>query len=157
MTDLIGPGHAVAMVVASACPVAQRLSGGVAARRRGGGRDLGRLRVPVSLAYASLAGLLLQVGIYGYLLGGLGYALLGFVGSSPSGPTSAISLMVAASVAPMAEGDAERHAQIASLAAFTVAWASLARIWLFWSAARHADQCDIRARLQDRRRGSPLP
>ena len=33
--------------------------------------------IPVSLAYAGLAGLPPQVGIYGYMLGGLGYALFG--------------------------------------------------------------------------------
>src|SRR5262245_47309157 len=37
------------------------------------------------------------------------------------GPTSAISLMIAGTVGAMAEGDAQRYAQIASLAAFTVA------------------------------------
>src|SRR6185295_15978867 len=37
------------------------------------------------------------------------------------GPTSAISLMIAATVAEMAGGDAQRYAQIASLAGFTVA------------------------------------
>jgi MFS superfamily sulfate permease-like transporter len=39
------------------------------------------------------------------------------------GPTSAISLMIAATVAGMADGDAQRYAQIASLAAFTAAGA----------------------------------
>jgi high affinity sulfate transporter 1 len=77
--------------------------------------------IPVSLAYASLAGLSPQVGIYGYLLGGLGYALFGSSRQLAIGPTSAISLMVAATVGAMAEGDALRYAQIASLAAFTVA------------------------------------
>jgi sulfate permease, SulP family len=33
--------------------------------------------IPVSLAYAGLAGLPSQVGLYGYLLGGVGYALFG--------------------------------------------------------------------------------
>jgi sulfate permease, SulP family len=33
--------------------------------------------IPVSLDYAGLAGLPPQVGIYGYLLGGLGYTLFG--------------------------------------------------------------------------------
>jgi hypothetical protein len=33
--------------------------------------------IPVSLAYAGLVGLPRQVGIYGYLLGGFGYALFG--------------------------------------------------------------------------------
>ena len=37
------------------------------------------------------------------------------------GPTSAISLMIAGTVGAMAEGDAQRYAQIASLAGFTVA------------------------------------
>jgi high affinity sulfate transporter 1 len=77
--------------------------------------------VPVSLAYAGLAGLPPQVGVYGYLLGGLGYALFGSSPHLAIGPTSAISLMLASTVAAMAAGDAERYAQIASLAAFTVA------------------------------------
>jgi MFS superfamily sulfate permease-like transporter len=83
------------------------------------GVTLAAYAIPVSLAYASLAGLPPQVGIYGYLLGGLGYALLGSSRQLAVGPTSAISLMVAASVVQMAEGDAQRYVQIASLAAFT--------------------------------------
>jgi high affinity sulfate transporter 1 len=85
------------------------------------GVTLAAYAIPVSLAYASLAGLPPQVGVYGYLLGGLGYALLGSSRQLAVGPTSAISLMVAASVVQMAEGDAQRYVQIASLAAFTVA------------------------------------
>ena len=85
------------------------------------GVTLAAYAIPVSLAYASLAGLPPQVGIYGYLLGGLGYTLLGSSRQLAVGPTSAISLMVAASVVQMAEGDAQRYVQIASLAAFTVA------------------------------------
>jgi SulP family sulfate permease len=85
------------------------------------GVTLAAYAIPVSLAYATLAGLPPQVGIYGYLLGGLGYALLGSSRQMAIGPTSAISLMIAATVAGMAEGDAQRYAQIASLAAFTVA------------------------------------
>jgi hypothetical protein len=41
------------------------------------GVTLAAYAIPVSLAYATLAGLPPQVGVYGYLLGGLGYALLG--------------------------------------------------------------------------------
>jgi SulP family sulfate permease len=89
------------------------------------GVTLAAYAIPVSLAYASLAGLPPQVGIYGYLLGGLGYALFGSSRQLAVGPTSAISLMIAASVASMAEGDAARYAQIASLVAFTVAALSL--------------------------------
>jgi sulfate permease, SulP family len=76
--------------------------------------------IPVSLAYAGLAGLPPQVGVYGYLLGGLGYALLGSSRQLAIGPTSAISLMIAGTVGAMADGDAQRYAQIASLTAFTV-------------------------------------
>ncbi len=85
------------------------------------GVTLAAYAIPVSLAYAGLAGLPPQVGVYGYLLGGLGYALLGSSRQLAIGPTSAISLMIASTVGAMAEGDAQRYAQIASLAAFTVA------------------------------------
>src|SRR5262245_5267127 len=84
------------------------------------GVTLAAYAIPVSLAYAALAGLPPQVGVYGYLLGGLGYALLGSSRQLAIGPTSAISLMIAGTVGAMAEGDAVRSAQIASLAAFTV-------------------------------------
>ena len=89
------------------------------------GITLAAYAIPVSLAYAGLAGLPPQVGIYGYLLGGLGYALLGSSRQLAIGPTSAISLMIAGTVGAMAEGDAQRYAQIASLAAFAVAALSL--------------------------------
>jgi len=85
------------------------------------GVTLAAYAIPVSLAYAGLAGLPPQVGIYGYLLGGLGYALLGSSRQLAIGPTSAISLMVAGTVGGMANGDTEHYAQIASLAGFTVA------------------------------------
>src|SRR6202011_5902448 len=85
------------------------------------GVTLAAYAIPVSLAYAGLAGLPPQVGIYGYLLGGLGYALLGSSRQLAIGPTSAISLMIAGTVGAMADGDAQRYAQIASLAGFTVA------------------------------------
>ena len=85
------------------------------------GVTLAAYAIPVSLAYATLAGLPPQVGVYGYLLGGLGYALLGSSRQLAIGPTSAISLMIAGTVAEMAGGDAVRYGQIASLAGFTVA------------------------------------
>ena len=86
------------------------------------GVTLAAYAIPVSLAYAGLAGLPPQTGIYGYLLGGLGYALLGSSRQVAVGPTSAISLMIAATVGIMADGDAERYIEIAGLAAFTVAF-----------------------------------
>ena len=89
------------------------------------GVTLAAYAIPVSLAYAGLAGLPPQVGIYGYLLGGLGYALFGSSRQLAIGPTSAISLMIAATVGAMANGDAYRYAEIASLAALTVAFLCL--------------------------------
>src|SRR3954465_184601 len=85
------------------------------------GVTLAAYAIPVSLAYAALAGLPPQVGVYGYLLGGLGYALLGSSRQLAIGPTSAISLMIAGTVGAMADGDVQRYGQIASLTAFTVA------------------------------------
>jgi high affinity sulfate transporter 1 len=85
------------------------------------GVTLAAYAIPVSLAYAALAGLPPQVGVYGYLLGGLGYALLGSSRQLAIGPTSAISLMIFGTVGAMANGDLQRYAQIASLSAFLVA------------------------------------
>jgi MFS superfamily sulfate permease-like transporter len=84
------------------------------------GVTLAAYAIPVSLAYAGLAGLPPQVGVYGYLLGGLGYALLGSSRQLAIGPTSAISLMIGGTVGDMAGGNVQHYAQIASLAGFTV-------------------------------------
>src|SRR5437870_4571221 len=94
------------------------------------GVTLAAYAIPVSLAYAALAGLPPQIGVYGYMLGGVGYALLGSSRQLAVGPTSAISLMIAASVGALAGGDAVRYVQIASLAAFAVATLCLLA-WIF--------------------------
>src|SRR3954469_472167 len=85
------------------------------------GITLAAYAIPVSLAYAGLAGLPPQAGIYGYLLGGIGYALLGSSRQLAIGPTSAISLMIASTVGSLAGGDAIRFVQIASLTACNMA------------------------------------
>jgi high affinity sulfate transporter 1 len=89
------------------------------------GITLAAYAIPVSLAYAGLAGLPPQVGIYGYLLGGLGYALFGSSRHLAVGPTSAISLMVGGAIGQMAAGDAVLYGQIATLAGFVLASMSL--------------------------------
>ena len=61
------------------------------------GVTLAAYAIPVSLAYAGLAGLPPQVGIYGYMLGGIGYALLGSSRQLAVGPTSSL-LTIAATV-----------------------------------------------------------
>ena len=84
------------------------------------GITLAAYAIPVSLAYASLAGLPPQHGIYCYLLAGAAYALFGTSRQLAVGPTSAISLLVGTTLAGMAGEDAARWIQIAALAAFAV-------------------------------------
>jgi high affinity sulfate transporter 1 len=85
------------------------------------GITLAAYAIPVSLAYATLAGLPPHYGIYCYLVGGLGYALFGTSRQLAVGPTSAIAMLVGTTVAEMAAGDPERWAAIASLTALVVA------------------------------------
>jgi SulP family sulfate permease len=89
------------------------------------GITLAAYAIPVSLAYATLAGLPPQVGVYGYLMGGLGYALVGSSRYLAIGPTSAISLMIAATVGDMAGDDAAHYAGIATGAAVGVGMSCL--------------------------------
>ena len=93
------------------------------------GVTLAAYAIPVSLAYATLAGLPPQHGIYCYLVGGIAYALFGSSRQLAIGPTSAISLLVGTTVAGMAAGDPGRWVQIAGLTALLfaavsfIAWA----------------------------------
>jgi sulfate permease, SulP family len=84
------------------------------------GITLAAYAIPVSLAYATLAGLPPQVGVYGYMMGGLGYAFAGSSRYLAIGPTSAISLMIAATVGDMAGDNAACYAGIATAAAVGV-------------------------------------
>ena len=85
------------------------------------GITLAAYAIPVSMAYASLAGLPVQYGIYGYLAGGIFYALFGTGRQLAIGPTSAISLLIGTTIATMANGDPQRWAEIASLTALVMA------------------------------------
>ncbi|MNP95766.1 putative sulfate transporter [compost metagenome] len=85
------------------------------------GVTLAAYGIPVSLAYATLAGLPPQYGIYGYLIGGIFYALLGSSRQLAIGPTSAISLLVGTTISSMANGDVQRWSEIASLTALVFA------------------------------------
>jgi high affinity sulfate transporter 1 len=85
------------------------------------GATLAAYAIPVSLAYATLAGLPPHYGIYCYLVGGLGYALFGTSRQLAVGPTSAIAMLVGSTIAGMAAGDSGRWAAIAALTALVVA------------------------------------
>jgi SulP family sulfate permease len=85
------------------------------------GITLAAYAIPVSLAYATLAGLPPEAGIYCYLVAGIAYALFGSSRQLAIGPTSAISLLVGTTVVGMAGGDLAKRAQIAALAALLLA------------------------------------
>lgn len=84
------------------------------------GITLASFVLPESMAYASLAGVPSQYGIYCCIAGCLFFALLTQARQVAVGPTSAISLMVGTTVAVMSGGDLERWAAIASLTALAV-------------------------------------
>jgi high affinity sulfate transporter 1 len=92
------------------------------------GFTLAAYAIPVSLAYAALAGLPPQTGLYCYLVGGLGYALFGSSRHLAIGPTSAISLVFGVTLTQMAGGDADRLLSLTALATvltaglFVLAW-----------------------------------
>ncbi len=85
------------------------------------GLTLAAYAIPVALAYATLAGLPPVYGVYCYLVAGPAYALFGTSRQLAIGPTSAISLLVATTVAGMAMGDPARYSQIAALTALVFA------------------------------------
>jgi high affinity sulfate transporter 1 len=85
------------------------------------GITLAAYAVPVSLAYAGLAGLPPQTGLYCYLLAGLGYAIFGSSRHLAVGPTSAISLLLGITLAGLAVGDPARQAALAPFTALIVA------------------------------------
>ena len=89
------------------------------------GITLATYAIPVSMAYASLAGLPVHYGIYGYLIGGLFYAIFGTGKQLAIGPTSAISLMIGTTLAAIADGDTQHWIEIASLTALVMAVISL--------------------------------
>jgi len=89
------------------------------------GITLAAYAIPVALAYATLAGLPPQYGIYCYLVAGPAYALFGSSRQLAIGPTSAISMLVGATLLGMAEGDPQRWAAIAALTALLFATMSV--------------------------------
>jgi len=94
------------------------------------GITLAAYAIPVSLAYATLAGLPPQYGVYGYLIGGIFYALLGTGRQLAVGPTSAISLIIGVTLATFANGDTQRWVDLSSLTALLLAGMSILAYFL---------------------------
>ncbi len=101
------------------------------------GTTLAAYAIPNAVAYALLAGLPPVAGLSGYLFGGLVYAALGTSRRLSLGPTSAISLVVATTVGPLAAGDAHRYAALAGAAALLVGALALAAAALRWGGIAH--------------------
>jgi high affinity sulfate transporter 1 len=93
------------------------------------GLTLAAYAIPVSLAYATLAGLPPHYGIYCYLVAGPAYALFGTSRQLAVGPTSAISMLIGATLAGMTLAGPAQYAQVAALTALmfavvsVIAWA----------------------------------
>ncbi len=94
------------------------------------GITLASFVLPESMAYATLAGLPVQTGIYCCMAGGLLYAIFTSSKHLAVGPTSAISLMVGTTIATMAGGDSARWLAIAGLTALVVGVICLAAFLL---------------------------
>lgn len=81
------------------------------------GLTLAAYAVPVALAYATLAGLPAEAGLYGYILGGVAYALFCSSRHLAIGPTSAIAVTIAAGLGALAADDPGRYSALAALTA----------------------------------------
>lgn len=80
------------------------------------GATLAAFAIPESLAYASLAGLEPEVGLYAGIAAMLVYALLGSSRLLGFGVTSALAVLVAGTIGPLAGGDGAKAAVMAALA-----------------------------------------
>ena len=89
------------------------------------GLTLAAYAIPVSLAYATLAGLPPQYGVYGYLIGGLFYSMLGTGKQLAIGPTSSISMLIGVTLSSLSNGDVQRWVDLASLSAMLFAGMSV--------------------------------
>jgi SulP family sulfate permease len=89
------------------------------------GLSLAAFAIPESLAYASLANLPPISGLYCYLVAGIAYAIFGTSRQLAVGPTSALAIAVAASIAAMGGGDVARVVALGSGIALLVGLISL--------------------------------
>ena len=94
------------------------------------GITLAAYLIPAGLGDASLAGLPPEAGLYACLFSGLFYWLFTSSRQTAITVTSAISLLVGATLAPISGGDPIRHASLAAATAILVAiLALLARLF----------------------------
>ena len=101
------------------------------------GSTLAAYAVPSSIAYAQLAGMPVQTGLYCYLFGGIAYALLGSSRQLAVGPTSSVALTVAAALSTLAAADPARYATLAAATAFFVGLTALFAWLMRWGGIVH--------------------
>jgi high affinity sulfate transporter 1 len=101
------------------------------------GSTLAAYAVPSSIAYAQLAGMPVQTGLYCYLFAGVAYAVLGRCRQLAVGPTSSIALVLATTLGAFATGDPLRYAQLATATAFLVALVALFAFAMRWGSVVH--------------------
>jgi sulfate permease, SulP family len=77
--------------------------------------------IPTSMAYASLAGLPPETGIYCFLFAGLLYFIFGTSRQLSIGPTSAMSIVIASAIGSLAGNDPVRAVTLASATALIIA------------------------------------
>lgn len=101
------------------------------------GSTLAAYAVPSSIAYAQLAGMPVQTGLYCYLFAGIAYALFGTCRQLAIGPTSSIALTLAVTLSGMAAGDPLRYAELATATALFVGLAALFAWAMRWGGIVH--------------------
>ncbi|MGB5832021.1 MAG: SulP family inorganic anion transporter, partial [Thiohalocapsa sp.] len=76
------------------------------------GLSVAAIALPVGIAYADLAGVPPIVGMYSAIFPLFAYALFGSSRQLMTGPDAATCILVAATLAPLAGGDAERYTML---------------------------------------------
>lgn len=76
------------------------------------GLSVAAIQIPIAIAYAQIAGLPPQVGLYACILPMMVYALVGSSRQLMMGPDAATCAMVAGAIAPLAMGDPQRLLQL---------------------------------------------
>ena len=84
------------------------------------GLTVGVMLIPQGMAYALIAGLPPIYGLYASLIPLLIYAMMGTSRQLAVGPVAMVSLLVAAGVAPLADGDIERYIMLSLVLALMV-------------------------------------
>ncbi len=101
------------------------------------GSTLAAYAIPSSIAYAQLAGMPVQTGLYCYLFAGLVYWLFGMSRQLAVGPTSSVALTLAATLSVFAAADPTRYATLAAATAFFVGLIALGAWAMRWGAIVH--------------------